>query len=187
MTTKNELRETVRAACAAKSGRWLDEASRQITALLETREAFRRAGTVALYWSLGHEVATHGLIRRWYRDKAILLPVMEGERLHWKPFTGEECLAGARFGIREPQGGPAADPAAIDLAVVPGMGFDRLGNRLGHGKGFYDRFLLQTGAVKIGLCFDFQLLEAVPAEAHDVPMDRLIVGSESGASLLRCR
>ena len=73
-----------------------------------------------------------------------------------------------------------------DLIVVPAVGFDPQGSRLGHGKGFYDRLLPGTQALKVGICFDFQLFEHIPAEEHDVPMDRIIAGSRDGSVLYLC-
>ena len=73
-----------------------------------------------------------------------------------------------------------------DLIVVPAVGFDPQGSRLGHGKGFYDRLLPGTQALKVGICFDFQLFEHIPAEEHDVPMDRIIAGSRDGSLLYFC-
>ena len=66
------------------------------------------------------------------------------------------------------------DPSEIELIIVPAVAFDRNGNRLGRGKGFYDRLLQTTSATKIGVGYDFQLIEEIPAEPHDIPMDMVI-------------
>jgi 5-formyltetrahydrofolate cyclo-ligase len=67
----------------------------------------------------------------------------------------------------------------IDLAVIPGVAFDRHGARLGRGKGYYDRLLsLMLNAYKIGICFPFQLLEHIPSEPHDVLMNEVVSGTE---------
>ena len=65
-------------------------------------------------------------------------------------------------------------PESFDLVIVPGVAFDRQGGRLGYGKGYYDRFLDQSHAFRLALAFDFQLLETVPTEIHDVPMDGIL-------------
>jgi 5-formyltetrahydrofolate cyclo-ligase len=83
-----------------------------------------------------------------------------------------------KFGVRE----PAATCAEIslekfDLVLVPGMAFDLSGNRLGRGKGFYDRLLAEASGVKCGVCHDFQLLEKIPAEAHDTQVDFIFTPS----------
>lgn len=189
LSTKAALRKELLHTCATRSPQWLAEASEKITAALEQSEPFLRADTVALYWALGGEVATQRLLEKWHTHKTILLPVIAGDHLILRPYTGQSCLAEACYGIHEPQGEPSSEPSArpeaIDLIVVPGVGFDRRGHRLGRGKGFYDRLLATTRATKIGICFDFQLLGVIPAEPHDVAMDMILSGSDAGAELFR--
>lgn len=80
-----------------------------------------------------------------------------------------------RFGIWEPRG-PATDPELIDIALVPGIAFTRDGRRLGRGMGFYDRFLakLRPECFKCGIGYDFQLVEDLPTEPHDVLLDAVV-------------
>ena len=79
------------------------------------------------------------------------------------------------YGILEPVGEPFTNYHDIDVAIIPGMAFDLAGNRMGRGKGFYDRLLPKLAdARKIGICFSFQLLEHIPTEAHDCPMDIIV-------------
>ena len=81
----------------------------------------------------------------------------------------------ATYGIEEPTGELFTDYADIDFIVVPGVAFDRNGNRLGRGKGYYDRLLPRIpSAYKAGICFPFQLVEEVPAEPFDIRMDEII-------------
>jgi 5-formyltetrahydrofolate cyclo-ligase len=85
-------------------------------------------------------------------------------------------LATGKFGILEPRP-EAIRPAALDqigAVLVPGLAFDGTGNRLGRGFGHFDRLLRQTSGVKIALAFDFQVLDEVPAEAHDVRLDFIV-------------
>ena len=126
--------------------------SAEILAALEAHPAFRAAGTVLLYHSLPDEVDTHGFIARWMDRKRLLLPVVHGDGLLLRQCSN-----------------------ATDLAVVPGVAFDRQGNRLGRGKGYYDRLLphLPT-AYKIGICFPYQLVNDIPTDAHDIRMDEII-------------
>ena len=93
------------------------------------------------YHSLPDEVDTHDFIRKWSGLKRILLPVVRGNDLDLKPYTGDDRLTEGAFHINEPTGTAFTDYAAIDLAVIPGVAFDRWGNRLGRGKGYYDRLL----------------------------------------------
>ncbi|HQG08910.1 MAG TPA: 5-formyltetrahydrofolate cyclo-ligase, partial [Dysgonamonadaceae bacterium] len=67
---------------------------------------------------------------------------------------------------------------SIDLIIVPGVAFDRKLNRLGRGKGYYDRLLSQLKSPKIGICFDFQLLESIPVEDWDIKMDMIVAQNE---------
>lgn len=128
-----------------------------------------------LYHSLKDEVDTHAFIRKWSRKKRILLPVVVGDDLELRIYTGPDDMAIGAYGIDEPTGELFTDYAAIDFIAVPGVAFDRSGNRLGRGKGYYDRLLPRIpSAYKAGICFPFQLVEEVPAEAFDIRMDEVI-------------
>lgn len=148
--------------------------SAEILAVLEDHPVFKAASIVLLYYSLKDEVDTHEFVRKWSREKLILLPVVTGEELELRVFTGPEDLATGAYGIGEPTGELFTDYAAIDLAVIPGVAFDAAGNRLGRGKGYYDRLLPRLTAFKAGICFPFQLVEEVPAEPFDIRMDAII-------------
>ena len=137
---------------------------------------WQEARTVLLYHSLPDEPDTHAFVRQWAGKKRILLPVVVGDDLELRVYTDDGSLRTGAFHIAEPTGKAFTDYAAIDLAIVPGVAFDREGNRLGRGKGYYDRLLPRLKAYKIGLCFPFQLVESIPAEAHDVRMDEIICG-----------
>ena len=89
------------------------------------------------------------------------------------PYDQTRLELGA-FHIEEPTGENTVDPADIELIVVPAVAYDRKGNRLGRGKGFYDRLLRTTKATKIGVGYEFQLLDEIPVEPHDVGMDIVI-------------
>ena len=109
----------------------------------------------------------------------MLLPCVRGEELDIRYFEGKDKLCpGEGFAIPEPVGALFEDLAQIDLILVPGVAFDASGNRLGRGKGYYDKILRQTDAYKLGVCFAFQLLEQIPTEPHDVKMDRVVASKE---------
>ena len=148
--------------------------SAEILAALEAHPAFRAAHIVLLYYSLKDEVDTHEFVRKWSREKRILLPVVVGDDLELRVYTGPEDLATGSYGIEEPTGELFTDYAAIDFVAVPGVAFDHAGNRLGRGKGYYDRLLPRLTAFKAGICFPFQLVEEVPAESFDIRMDTII-------------
>ena len=181
MESKTSLRAAVHSESARRDARSLAEMSERIAAAVEGMDEFVRARDVALYWSLPDEVRTHALAERWHGRKRIWLPVMRGEELSLRRFTGRDGLREARFGILEPSSGEEIRIGAVDLIVVPGMGFDAQGNRLGRGKGFYDRLLASEGPLKVGVCFDFQLFERIPVEPHDRPVDRVVCPTADGA------
>ena len=85
-------------------------------------------------------------------------------------------LIPGQFGILEPPSSAEEITATeVDLVIVPGMAFDRSGNRLGRGRGFYDRWLAELAGAKLGIGFDHQLLDALPCEPHDMVMDGVLV------------
>ncbi len=155
----------------------LCRASAGLIARLEARTDFQAARTVLLYHALPDEVDTHELLSRWLCRKRLLLPVVDGDDLRLVQYTGPDCLVAGAYGIAEPRGKSFEAYDSIDLAVVPGLAFDAGGNRLGRGRGYYDRLLprlRQSGCRLLGLCFDFQRVEHVPVEAHDVPVDDIV-------------
>jgi 5-formyltetrahydrofolate cyclo-ligase len=88
-------------------------------------------------------------------------------------------LAENKFGIKEPDGGTPFK-GALDLIIVPGLGFAENGYRIGYGGGYYDHFLAnQPKALKIGVGFPIQLMPDLPSDDHDVPMDILIIGNKT--------
>jgi 5-formyltetrahydrofolate cyclo-ligase len=107
--------------------------------------------------------------------KTILLPAVKGDELELKIFTDENCLVyEGPFGIGEPIGKAFLKWEDIELMIIPGIAFDKLLNRMGRGKAYYDKLLTQTSAKKVGVCFQFQVIENVPTEAHDIKMDDLL-------------
>lgn len=158
----------------------LQSQSAKILAALEAHPVFRAAHTVLLYHSLKDEVDTHEFIRKWNGKKQILLPVVVGDDLEVRKYTTPEELVQGAFGIEEPTGELFTDYDSIDLIVVPGVAFDSKGNRLGRGKGYYDRLLPRIpSAYKTGICFPFQIVEEIPAEPFDIRMDEIITYNEN--------
>ena len=144
---------------------------------------FRRARRIHSYVSLAEEVDTHAIIQAVLaRHGVVSVPrVRPGTHVldHYDIHQFSDLVPGT-FGILEPDP-QRCNPTPIeqlDLIIVPGCVFDPRGNRLGYGKGFYDRFLQKTPALRIGLAFACQLVEQVPIHAFDVPMDVIITEDE---------
>jgi len=172
---KKELRKQIRIIKKQYSATQLIELSTDIHLQLENLPAFQDAKTVLMYWSMTDEVYTQSFIEKWSASKRIILPSVKGDDLVLKEFNGVQNLtAGEQFAIPEPEGLPFLDTESIDLIIVPGVAFDKLGNRMGRGRGFYDKLLNTTTAVKIGICFNFQMVENVPVEEHDKKMDFVV-------------
>lgn len=149
---------------------------------LEQTAAFMLADRILMYHSLPDEVSTHAFLRKWGKRKRFFLPRVNGVNLEILPYDEQRLELGS-FHIEEPTGENTVDPEEIELIVVPAVAFDRKGTRLGRGKGFYDRLLASTKAVTIGVGYDFQLIDEVPAEPHDVPMNMVVTQT----SVILCR
>ena len=108
--------------------------------------------------------------------KTILLPRVTGEgTMELHRYNGPKDMQTGAYGIMEPTGQLFTDYADIDLAIVPGVAFDHDGNRMGRGKGYYDRLLPKlANTYKIGICLPFQLVEKIPTDEHDVRMDEVL-------------
>ncbi len=144
---------------------------------IESLTEFKIAKTILLYWSLPDEMPTHNFVEKWSNSKQVLLPALDGEEIILKQFISQKQMTAGKWGILEPNENECFSEK-IDLVVVPGVAFDIKKNRLGRGKGYYDRFLTKINTFKIGICYDFQLIESVPANYKDVKMNAVITPSE---------
>ena len=108
------------------------------------------------------------------KNRVFAYPRCDGHRMLFFAVCGLEELHPGKFGIREPD--PIRIIEKLDVIVLPGLAFTETGIRIGQGAGFYDRFLEMSGTaiIKIGVCFDFQVIKAIPREEHDVNVDLLL-------------
>ncbi len=178
MSDKKELRNRIKGLKAVQTSEHLNEQSALLMRRIEAHPLFQKAKVVLLYHSLPDEPFTHSFIEKWAAKKRLLLPVVRGEEMDLREYSDTSDLMTGAFHILEPtRQATFTDYAAIDLAIVPGVAFDANGNRLGRGKGYYDKFFSHPSTQrihKIGLCFNFQFVKQIPADAHDVPMDEVI-------------
>lgn len=149
--------------------------SDSIFAQIEQSEYFAKADTIASYWSLDDEVETHRFAERWGTKKNIYLPMVVGNDLVFRKFTGTDNMREGAFGIMEPTGPQLNDLSEIKMVIVPGVAFDRHNNRMGRGRGFYDRILSSTNAFKVGVAYKCQLFEQIPICDNDIPMDTIVI------------
>lgn len=174
---KKELRTLVRELKRSHSREELDALSAEVMSLVLAHPAIESAQTILFYHSLPDEVCTHSAIDQLTAmGKQVVLPkVIDEENMELREYHSRADLAEGAFHIMEPTGPLFADYSKIQLAIIPGMGFDRQGNRLGRGKGYYDRMLVQLDhAYKIGVCFPFQLFDKIPTDIHDITMDEVL-------------
>lgn len=180
MDTK-ELKKIIRREIKERKVAVSIEDRQQLSAKIQERllemEEVAQAGTILLYHSLPDEVDTGILLSRLSNrrggSKRVILPAVEGEYLLLKEYIPNEMAAGYRD-IAEPTGEVCIDPSEIDLAIIPGVAFDSSCNRLGRGKGFYDRLIPYLSCKKIGLGFDFQIVDNIPCEEFDRPLDMVL-------------
>ena len=170
---KKELRAQIKALKKQHSKEQLLEQSETILTKLERHPDFIKADRIMLYNALPDEVQTQAFLEKWHLKKTIILPTVVGDDIIPVEYSKDTAFAVGDFNILEPQNDPYLGD--FDLIIVPGVAFDRNGNRLGRGKGYYDRFLCQHLNVKrIGICFDFQMVESIPTEPFDIQMDEVI-------------
>ncbi len=148
---------------------------------LARQNLFRKASSILLFAPLPGEPDPFPLMEA-LPGRNFLFPKVEGEDLGIYLQTPESIWMTGPYGLREP------DPLTwerreydtIDLAIIPGLAFDALGGRLGKGKGYYDRLLGDPAfrGVKVGLCWEWQVVGTIPAEKHDIRMDLVVAGGK---------
>ena len=174
---KQDIRKSVRAQKVLLTDSAKRISAHNVFKHLESLDVFKNAENILIYNSLPDELSTREFIYRWYSRKSLFLPRVNGNDLEILPFEPNNIRTGA-FQIEEPIGINIVDIHMIDLIIVPAVALDRNGNRVGRGKGYYDRLLIDSNSIKLGVCYDFQLFDCIDAESHDVPLDIVITPSE---------
>lgn len=182
---RRELRQRRRELPAAQRIAAADGLAAQLLALpFFQQDALPEQGYVAGYWAMDGEIALHSFQLKLPKKLVYCLPVLHGEELRFAPWRPGDELVSNRFGIPEPAVEPssALEPEAMSLVVMPLVGFDANGHRLGMGGGWYDRtFAFRRIAPApphlIGVGFDAQRVEALRAEDWDVHADAICTES----------
>lgn len=185
---KARLRSSIGGLRRSLSREAVEEKSLLIQKLVEGSDFFHRAGSISCYVAKGNEVQTEGLIRRSLElGKRVCVPFVEGMNLGFSELRDFGELAGGTFGILEPR--PeyrrVVDGRRVGVVMVPGLVWDDRGQRIGYGRGYYDRYLstLKPVTAKVGLVFQLQMVERVPTSGNDVRVDFMV--TENG--IIRCR
>ena len=174
---KNEIRREVKCQTLALDAKQRLGQSLGVVERVGAIIAQRKSQTVALFSPLNDEVQIAQLVDE--LTCRVVLPRVEGDGMEFYDYHAGELAQGA-YGIAEPQDGELCLPQEIDLMVVPGVAFTPSGDRLGRGKGYYDRYLAREGfrAYCVGVCYAHQLLTEIPTEPHDKRMDMVVSGNE---------
>lgn len=179
---KSTLRRELRSAVAAMTPAERNAAAARLVEHIRARPAWRAARTVMLFVALPDEPNLLPLIDEAIgHRKTVLLPRFVAEEAAYEPARVENLtvdLVAGRYGVAEPAAHcPKYTVKSLDVALVPGLGFDPVGRRLGRGKGYYDRLLVNATGGLWGVGFDCQLLPELPAEPHDVVLNCIVTPS----------
>lgn len=178
---KRLLRAAVRARSRALDGAYQQAASAAICRHLTVQSAYQNAAVVLAFVGTKREVDTQTLFRSvWADGKTLCVPrCREGHLMDVCAIRSYDDLEPGAYGILEPKADcPLISAQDIDFAVIPCLAFDRSGNRLGQGGGYYDRFLSRLTCPTFLVCRDRLVVEHVPSQAHDRRCDYLV--TESG-------
>lgn len=173
---KQELRRYIRQRKRAMTEGEIREKSEKLCRMITQSDAFLRARTVYGYLPYNQEVRILPALEEALRQgKRVAVPKVYGEEMRFLYLDDLTRVETGYAGIPEPV---ADEPVAEDktaLVLIPGLAFDQKGNRMGYGGGFYDRFLRREPThPTIALCYDFQMVEAIPTQDHDIPVDTVL-------------
>jgi 5-formyltetrahydrofolate cyclo-ligase len=180
MNMKDRLRKSIERKRNTLSTSEVLEKSSRIKKRIFEMDLFRDAQTILFYVSYGNEVYTHDMIKESISlGKTVVVPksVTKNNALILSRLTDWNNLEVGAYNILEPkqESIEQVDVESIDLIIVPGVVFDESGNRIGHGKGYYDRLLNDSRNIpSIGLAFEFQIVENIKSEQHDEKIDIII-------------
>lgn len=172
---KNQLKETILEKRNSLSKEELLEKSKRIQNNLFNSGQYKKSKTIMFFVSFNSEAYTHDMIKESLKSKTVVVPKVEHHEIEPSVIIDFENLIQGKFGILEPIEIMKIAYKNIDLILVPGIIFDKEGHRIGYGFGYYDKFLKKVPkAIKIGLAFDFQVIDKIPREMHDVPVDIVV-------------
>jgi len=185
------MKENIRKKTKEKRRKQSKEEQRKKTKEIKEKlfnlKEYREAKSVLFYVSYNGEVFTHDMIREAMKNKKVVVPISNTEdcSLSLSELKDWMDLHISSYGILEPKQDKIRQISAddVDLIIVPGVAFDECGNRMGHGKGYYDRLLEKTkNKTVIALAFEFQIVDKIPAKKHDVPVGMIITEER----IIRC-
>ncbi len=192
--TKSNLRTTLKATLAAISPRSRTTSSQQLCDQITTSDLYQSATTILCYAALPTELSLDPLINHALENgKTVCIPAVDWEKKTMHPAqirSLKKDIQIGQYGLRSPNAHCTPVPdAQITLALIPGLGFDSSGRRLGRGAGFYDRWIETRQKNKepitlLGVCFDEQIVEQIPTDPHDQLMNQVVTPTTQYARTL---
>ena len=180
--TKNELRQKYRALRDSFGEEFINKASNLASSNLQKTEEFKNADIVLLYYPTKNEISPLPLLKICLKmGKTVAFPVCQKESttLIFKKVTSLDMLSPTNFGIFEPnEECEIIIPTEKTICITPALLFSKDGHRLGYGKGYYDRFLKDFNGISVGFTYSECVLDCIPNETHDIPLDMIITESE---------
>lgn len=185
--TKSSVRKEMKDVLHSMSQEKLRDKSFQICSHLGKLVSYLQSSSVldsrfiiGLYAAMADEVKLGEFVKNFSGKMTLSFPYCRDERMEFRKCQEGELVPGNTFGVKLLAPPEKAEVVVPDILIIPGVAFDRDGNRLGRGKGFYDQYLCDFKGQKVGICFEEQRINKVPTEDHDVKLDFVV--SESGIS-----
>ena len=171
---KQAMRRMIRQKRKLLDKAWILDASKAIQESLLASDEFADAEVIACYMALPYEVQTNAILQAsWECNKNVLVPAFNenASTFSWTRTSRNDATSKGKFDVLEPEDKIWAVDAPPELIITPGVAYDTAGRRLGHGGGHFDRLLCGEEGLKVGLAFQFQIVDSVPFEDHDIPVD----------------
>lgn len=175
--TKEELRAQASRKRRYIPARQKEKFDKQIYKNIVDLPEWKKAKNVFIYISTKEEASTLELIRNYLGKKKIIVPKSHTKfnTLTLHEIKSFDDTAKGHYSILEPMPHTEiVDPKEVDLAIIPGVAFDKKGHRIGYGKAYYDGLTAYLTCPKIGLAYEVQIVDNIPAQKHDIPVDGIV-------------
>ena len=150
-----------------------DKYSNEAVKRIQSHPLYQQSKVIGLYHPIKQELNLVPITND--QDKVFLLPVVEGDEMHFHVYDQDATLTKSHLNILEPKDNPILDES-LELLIVPALAVNHQGDRVGYGKGYFDRFLKQHPHIHtLTVVLDFQVLEDIPVESTDHPIQHLLI------------
>lgn len=173
---KKELRKTIREQKRAMTPQMVADASDALAKQFFATAYYQNAKTIYGYLPYNQEVRTVPILEQALRDgKKVAVPKVYGDRMQFIYMQDLSQVAPSDMGIPEPIGDEPVAEDKTALVLMPGLAFDKRGNRMGYGGGYYDKFLAaEPDHPTVALCYGFQMVDSIPTDDYDIPVDLVL-------------